>query len=167
MNVLVRSAAGAALGAALMSVAATPSTAGSSIIVGDVWATPATQSTSSGYAYIRNGGGSGDTLISANAPNVRSIQIIRAGARTVPSPGGTAAPGASAASGPNLPVIANTQVIASAPVPAGGALIFKPGSQHLLLQGITRRWNIGDTFEIHLQFKQAGWIRTTGVVDER
>lgn len=167
MHVLVRGTIGVALSALLLSVAAAPTEAGSSVTVGNIWATPATQNTSSAYAYIRNGGSSGDTLLGAAAPYVRSIQLAHTVQHAMPTPSGKPITTGSAADGQSLPLIAAIQVVASAPVPAGGALILKPGGYHLILQGITRHWNLGDSFEIELHFKQAGWIRTTGFVDER
>jgi copper(I)-binding protein len=48
--------------------------------------------------------------------------------------------------------------VASVPVPAGQSVTFKPGGYHIMLVGLQKPLNPGDTFPISLTFAHAGTL---------
>jgi hypothetical protein len=51
-------------------------------------------------------------------------------------------------------------------IPAGGEVLLKPGSYHVMLIGIKRDLKVGDTFTLDLQFEKSGSIRVEPEVRE-
>lgn len=51
-------------------------------------------------------------------------------------------------------------------VPAGGEVLLKPGSYHVMLIGIQRDLKVGDTFRLDLQFEKTGSITVNPEVRE-
>lgn len=44
-------------------------------------------------------------------------------------------------------------------IPAGGEVIFKPGSFHLMFMGLDKNFELGETYTVDLTFKMAGTIQ--------
>lgn len=66
-------------------------------------------------------------------------------------------------------VIDNNGVMEMRPVdgvdiPAGGTVLLKPGSFHVMLIGLHKGLALNDTFEVTLEFQQAGKITVTSTV---
>ncbi len=55
----------------------------------------------------------------------------------------------------------------SVSVPAKGQVAFKPGDYHVMLMNLKQDLNVGDTFTITLQFKNAGEITLEVPVQEQ
>jgi hypothetical protein len=127
--------------------------AGSSIVVGNVWSRPAT-TTAVVYATIRNGGSSGDELIGVSVPGAQHAELHET----------SEGPPAASGSMQGMPMTTSMKRVSSIPVPAGGTLSLAPGHYHIMLIGVTKPWKLGDSFQIRLHFKEAGWIRTNGSV---
>lgn len=53
------------------------------------------------------------------------------------------------------------------PVPAGGTLELKPGGYHIMLMGLKRDINVGDTVEVVLKFKKAGDVVVKAIAQEK
>jgi copper(I)-binding protein len=51
-------------------------------------------------------------------------------------------------------------------VPAGGEVLLKPGSYHVMLIGMKRDLNVGDTFTLDLQFEKSGPLSVSPEVRE-
>lgn len=49
-------------------------------------------------------------------------------------------------------------------VPAGGELVLKPGSYHIMLIGVQRELKVGDTVSLTLQFEKAGAVKVDAQV---
>ncbi|TXR54800.1 copper chaperone PCu(A)C [Reinekea thalattae] len=43
-------------------------------------------------------------------------------------------------------------------IPAGGEVVFKPGSYHLMFMGLYQPFNSGEAYQVTLEFKQAGMM---------
>ena len=57
--------------------------------------------------------------------------------------------------------------IQSISVPAGGSVEFKPGGYHVMLIGMRRDLNVGDQFEVTLNFKVAGAVKVEVEVQQQ
>ncbi len=53
------------------------------------------------------------------------------------------------------------------PVPAGGTLELKPGGYHIMLMGLKKDVNVGDTVEVVLKFRKAGDVVVKAVAQEK
>jgi copper(I)-binding protein len=51
-------------------------------------------------------------------------------------------------------------------IPAGEQVIFKPGDLHVMLIGLHRQLNFGDSFDLTLDFETAGEITLSVTVQE-
>jgi copper(I)-binding protein len=51
-------------------------------------------------------------------------------------------------------------------VPAKGEVLLKPGGYHVMLIGMTRDLQVGDTFSLDLQFEKSGTITVEPEVRE-
>jgi copper(I)-binding protein len=51
-------------------------------------------------------------------------------------------------------------------IPAGEQVIFQPGDLHVMLINLNRQLNVGDSFELTLNFEQAGEITLNVTVQE-
>ena len=49
-------------------------------------------------------------------------------------------------------------------IPANGAVQFKPGGYHVMLIGLTKQLNVGDTVNLKLQFEKAGEVNVVAQV---
>jgi len=53
------------------------------------------------------------------------------------------------------------------PVPANGTVELKPGGYHIMLMGLKKDINVGDTVDVVLHFKNAGDIAIKAVAQEK
>lgn len=107
------------------------------------------------YMVIRNSGGA-DTLLSASTPAAASVQLQAiAPVETTTS---TDAQGVTANIGG---VLTNVDQL---DIPGFGDLRLQPGSDQLLLKGLTSPLTVGQTISITLQFKRAGAITVEATV---
>jgi copper(I)-binding protein len=51
-------------------------------------------------------------------------------------------------------------------IPAKGEVLLKPGSYHVMLIGMKRDLNVGDTFSLELQFEKSGTMTVEVTVRE-
>lgn len=139
-----RFSARAALVATILLVAACSS--GSGIRIGDAWARislgPAEPTAA--YFTITNTSGQADRLLSASSPIASAVGIHQT---TTDASGMT---GMSAMSGID--------------VAAGATVTLDPGGMHLMITGLTKPLNVGDSVELHLVFQHAGTIVVTAEV---
>ena len=52
-------------------------------------------------------------------------------------------------------------------IPAGGEVLFKPGSYHLMFMGLSKPFVAGETYHVTLEFQQAGTIELDLPVKEK
>ena len=52
-------------------------------------------------------------------------------------------------------------------VPAGGEVLLKPGGYHIMLIGMKRNLEVGDTFELELEFESSGRLTVEPEVREQ
>lgn len=89
------------------------------------------------YLTIRNSAGAPDRLLKASSAIAKSVELHT--------------------------MIKNGDVMEMRPVeaidvPANGAVALKPGSFHIMLIGLNKQLKPGDTFDVTLQFAQAGAV---------
>lgn len=137
MNKARRSSLAFAFVFLLAACAAAP---GDDLTATQVWARPAQAGANSAVFFFVDNPGSADTLLSA-ASNVAAVVELH---RTSMQDG-----------------VMRMQHQASVPIPAGRTE-FKPGGLHVMLIGLERDLQAGDTFEVTLTFQAAG-TRTLAV----
>jgi copper(I)-binding protein len=90
-----------------------------------------------GFLIIRNTAGEADRLISANSPAAGRLELhthIRDGD------------------------VMRMRPVNDIPVPANGEVTLQPGGLHLMLIGLTRPMNDGQTIPVTLRFERAGEV---------
>lgn len=87
------------------------------------------------YVLIENSGPEADTLLGATSDAAQSTEL-----HETRQEGG----------------VMRMRPLAKVEVPAGGRIEMKPGGQHIMLLGLTRNLNPGDTVTVHLRFEKAG-----------
>jgi len=113
------------------------SPASKTLTVNEAWARPAqTGKNGAVYFIIENGTNTADMLLSANADIADSTEAHMS---TV-----------------NDQDMASMQMQEAVHIPAGEAVIFKPGGLHLMLVNLKRDLKIGDIFMLTLHFESAG-----------
>lgn len=114
--------------------------------VSDAWARAA-MSGNNGAAYfvIENGTGEADVLVSASAGIASAVELHM--------------------TMPHGDDVMEMQMQAEVPVPKGKTE-FKPGGLHVMFIGLNRELKTGDTFELTLNFKNAGEMKITVTVRE-
>lgn len=114
--------------------------------VKDAWARPAL-SGGNGAAYfvIENGTGEADVLLSANAEIASAVEL-----HMTMSYGGDTM---------------EMQMQREVAIPRG-KMEFKPGGLHVMFIGLTRELKVGDTFDITLNFRDAGEMKVAVTVRE-
>ena len=139
MNVFRHFAVAAALGAAAPLLA--QSAASVTLAVGHSWTreTAPGQSVGGGFMTITNKGGQDDRLLSASSPAARDVQI-----HTVNMDGG---------------VMRMRPLAAGLAIPAGKAVMLKPGGYHLMLMGLRQPLKRGGSVPVTLRFQRAGEVR--------
>jgi copper(I)-binding protein len=99
---------------------------------------------SAAYMIIRNTGNEPDKLIAASSDVAKTIEL-----HTVIEEGG---------------VMRMRQVEGGIDIPANGQVELKPGGFHVMLIGLTRDLNAGDSVQLTLTFEKAGQIPVTAQV---
>lgn len=99
---------------------------------------------SAAYMVIRNTGGEPDKLIAASTDVAKTVEL-----HTVIEEGG---------------VMRMRQVEGGIDIPANGEVVLKPGGFHVMLIGLTRDLNAGDSVQLTLTFEKAGEIPVTAQV---
>jgi uncharacterized protein (TIGR02001 family) len=127
--------------AAVLMVAAAPAFAeSSSIQVEKPWAraTPAGATTGAVYMTISNKSSAADRLTGASSDVADKLQIHEM--KVVNG------------------IMEMREVADGLPVPAGGAVMLKPGSYHIMLIGLKKPLEVGDTLPLTLAFEKAGSV---------
>jgi len=146
-SVMFRTFAGLAL--LVASLAATPASAHEvklgALSVINPWSRATLGTGRPGVAYftIRNDGAAADELIGATTPIARKVMIHR----TTMEDG-----------------VMKMAPVGAVTIPSHGTVVFKPGSYHVMLMGLTRPLAKGDTFPLTLSFRTAGTVDVTVVV---
>jgi hypothetical protein len=118
---------------AILLAACTPK----ALTVSDVWARPGIAGGNSAiYFVVDNPAGQDDTLLSASSDVAASVELHQ----SMMSGDGTM----------------NMQPQESVAIPKGQKVEFKPGGLHVMLIGLQRDLNAGDTFKVTLKFQNAG-----------
>jgi hypothetical protein len=99
---------------------------------------------SAAYMVIRNTGSAPDKLIAARSDVAKTVEI-----HTVIEENG---------------MMQMRPVEGGIEIPAGGEVELKPGGYHVMLIGLTRDMNAGETVQITLQFETAGEIPITAEI---
>ncbi|MES2498525.1 MAG: copper chaperone PCu(A)C [Pseudomonadota bacterium] len=97
--------------------------------------------TAAGYALILNTGGRDDRLLGGASAVAEHI-----GVHSMTMDGG---------------IMRMRAVTSGLPIPAGGSAALRPGSYHLMLIGLKRPLQRGETVEIRLRFARAGDVPVT------
>jgi copper(I)-binding protein len=131
---------------ALVASLAACQTASGGLEVNDAWARPAA-SGGNGAAYfvIENGSGQDDALVSASADIASAVELHM----TMVHGGDTM----------------EMQMQENVAIPRGRTE-FKPGGLHVMFIGLTRDLKVGDTFDLTLDFRDAGEMKVTVTVGE-
>jgi copper(I)-binding protein len=103
-----------------------------------------TSSNSALYLVIKNNGKVSDTLVKAESDAAGMVQIHL---------------GQVDANG-----VASMHQVEGIEIPAGGTVELKPGSYHIMLMGLKRGLNEGETVSFTLTFKHAGALAVTATV---
>jgi copper(I)-binding protein len=130
---------------ALAAILAACASANGQLQVADVWARPGLAGgNSAAYFVIENGTGSDDTLLSASSDVAGAVELHM----TMMENG-------------NMQMEPQQEV----PVQAGNTE-FEPGGLHVMLIGLNRDLNPGDTFSLTLDFAKAGTLPLQVTVSE-
>jgi len=95
------------------------------------------------YATIRNMGSSDDALVSATSSAADKVELHET---------------------KNEAGVMTMRPIDKVPVPAGGAVEMKPGGYHVMLLGLKRDLNPGDSVPVTLMFQKAGPITVNAAI---
>jgi copper(I)-binding protein len=138
-----------ALAATVAALLAGPAVAGpaASVTITDAWLRPAPagMSMTSGYLTLRNTSAQPVRLRAAATPLARSVTLHRSVVT-----GGVA----------RMEALSEGLVI-----PPGGSAVFKPGGNHLMLEGLSHPLKVGDKLSLTLSFD--GQTATTAVFEVR
>lgn len=122
--------------------AATPALAAPQVQA--AWSRPASQGTTgAGFMTLANPDAKADALVSVESPLAREVQIHQS----------------SMANG-----VASMQRLSRVPLPAGARVTFAPGGYHLMLMGLTKALNPGDTVPATLTFASGAKVKASFVV---
>ena len=97
------------------------------------------------YMTISNAGSTPDRLVKASGDIAKSIEL-----HTVIKSGD----------------LMQMRPVEAIDVPASGSVALKPGGFHVMLIGLNRDLKLGETFDITLQFEQAGPVTVQAVVKQ-
>ncbi len=97
------------------------------------------------YLTISNSGGAPDRLVKASGDIAKSIEL-----HTVIKSGD----------------VIQMRPVEAIEVPANASVALQPGGFHVMLIGLKRDLKLGDTFDITLQFEQAGPVTVQAVVKQ-
>jgi copper(I)-binding protein len=126
------------------SLAACGAPSGPSIQAEDVWARPAMAASESGsmagtggvFMLLKNEGKEADRLLGGSTDVAKAVEIHE-----------TVMDG---------DVMKMQMLPDGLEIPAGGEVLLKPGSYHVMLIGLDRDLKVGDTFTLELQFEKSG-----------
>ncbi|MDW7982983.1 MAG: copper chaperone PCu(A)C [Thermomicrobium sp.] len=115
------------------------------LVIRNVWARAATQSDgmSAVYMLIENAGDQPDRLLHAHCDAAQTVEL-----HETKMEGG----------------VMKMQPVDGIVVPAKGSVALQPGGLHVMLIGLTRDLNPGDTVDLELHFEQAGHVPVRAVV---
>ena len=124
---------------------------------------------------IQNTGSAADTLVGASSPVANAVEVDETMVMGSPAPSASDAMGrmAGTSSMPRAPAspMASTsgemmgmQPVARLEIPAGGTVQLAPGGYHIMLIGLTKDLNVGDTVQVTLKFEKAGDVTVTAQV---
>ncbi|MCP5150592.1 MAG: copper chaperone PCu(A)C [Ectothiorhodospiraceae bacterium] len=135
----IHRAATVALLAAATTAAATEPTRLGAITIESPWVrlVPPVSETSAGYMTLRNAGTEADRLLAAAAPVSKRTEL-----HTHVMEGG----------------LAKMRQVDAVEIPAGGAVSFAPGGLHIMLIGLARPLDAGESIPVTLTFERAGRV---------
>lgn len=108
------------------------------------WSRPAAQGTTgAGFMTLTNPGKAADALVAAHSPLAREVQIHQSSMK-----GG----------------MASMAKVGRVPTPPGARVTFAPGGYHLMLMGLTKALNVGDTIPVTLTFASGAKVKASFVV---
>lgn len=108
------------------------------------WSRPAAQGTTgAGFMILANPDAKPDALVAVESPLAREVQIHQSSMKDG---------------------IASMQKTARVPIPAGGRVTFAPGGYHLMLMGLTKALQAGDTVPATLTFASGAKVKASFVV---
>ncbi len=116
-------------------------------VIRNVWARPATQSDglSAVYMVIENTGDQPDRLLHAHCEAAETVELHQSRMENG---------------------VMKMQPVEFVEVPPRGTVELKPGGLHVMLIGLTRDLNPGDTFELELHFEKLGHVEVQAVVQQ-
>jgi periplasmic copper chaperone A len=127
--------------AAAMAVAS-PAVAAPQVL--EAWSRPAAQGTTgAGFMTLANPDAKPDALVAVESPLAREVQVHQSSMKDG---------------------IASMQRVTRVPVPAGGRVTFAPGGYHLMLMGLTKALQAGDTVPATLTFASGAKVKASFVV---
>jgi periplasmic copper chaperone A len=94
---------------------------------------PASPSVAAAYLVFHNLTGRADTLVWAGTTVARQIMPMSEGANSM-------------------------KMLGPVTIPPHGRVVFTPGHDHLMLQGLRRRLKVGQSVELRLHFRHAGTV---------
>ena len=106
------------------------------IVVTDAWvrATPGSMRVSAGYAHIANAGSSADNLVAVSITGAASTSVHQTTEK-----GGM-------------------EAVDRLTIPANGSVDLKPGSYHIMIMGLPRPLQAGESLPLEFTFERAGKI---------
>lgn len=104
---------------------------------------PPTPDETAGYLTVHNRGSVADTLVEVSSPVASMVMIHR---QVMANGRGT------------------MEHVAALEIPARGAIVLEPGGVHLMLMGIARRLEVGDTVPLALTFRRGGTVNVVAAV---
>lgn len=124
--------------ASVVSVASAAPSAGSAThggmqVTGAFLPLPASPSVASAYLVFHNLSGRADTLISARTPVASQTMAMSEGSTSM-------------------------KMLGPLTIPPHGRVVFTPGHDHLMLEGLHRALKVGQSVDVRLQFRHAGTV---------
>lgn len=121
--------------------------AGPDLRIEDAWARPAPQSSNGAvYFTLRNEGNAEDTIVGVSADVATATELHQT---------------------THEDDVMRMMPMESVPVPAGSGVVFEPGSYHVMLIGLTHALQVGDQFDVTLEFEKSPPLTTEVVVREQ
>lgn len=120
-----------------------PSAAPAAPVVSGAWVRPPTGPNLPAAGYLTISSSAGDALTAVSTTVASSVEMHE----TTTMSGMT-----------------GMQPVSKIEVPAGGSVELKPGGYHLMLMGVNKTLNVGDTVELVLTFEKAGKVTVNAEV---
>ncbi|MEJ2043331.1 MAG: copper chaperone PCu(A)C [Reinekea sp.] len=112
-------------------------TAGNDIMIMNAWArVSAPGAPSAGFMTVTNHGSEDDVLLDVSGDFAKKLELHRT----------------QQVDGVMKMIHQKDGVV----IPAGGSVIFKPGDYHLMFMGLYKNFELGETYNVTLTFKNAG-----------